>query len=124
MLAPGIRIGYLPQEPELNDGGAERSRTQGPGAAATGAGYVWPSKMVQRQGYCRSVCLAGHALLVTSALHPCPFVARPGDTVRSNIEPALAEVKAKLAAYEALSLQVKGWQGRGGEGEEGARAGG
>ncbi|KAG2434937.1 hypothetical protein HYH02_012134 [Chlamydomonas schloesseri] len=48
VLAPGIRVGYLAQEPELND----------------------------------------------------------GETVLSNIEPALAAVKGKLAEYEALSLKM------------------
>ncbi|GLI60196.1 hypothetical protein VaNZ11_002265 [Volvox africanus] len=48
VTAPGIQIGYLPQEPELND----------------------------------------------------------GETVSSNIEPALKHVRDKLAQYEALSLQM------------------
>ncbi|GFR42797.1 hypothetical protein Agub_g3762 [Astrephomene gubernaculifera] len=48
VATPGLRVGYLPQEPELNE----------------------------------------------------------GDTVLSNIEPALAAVRAKLAQYEALSLQM------------------
>ncbi|EFJ47981.1 hypothetical protein VOLCADRAFT_104944 [Volvox carteri f. nagariensis] len=48
VMAPGIKIGYLSQEPELND----------------------------------------------------------GDTVISNIEPALKNVRDKLAQYEALSLQM------------------
>ncbi len=39
--------------------------------------------------------------------------------MRSNIEPALAEVKAKLAAYEALSLQVGPQRGSGGGREAG-----
>jgi hypothetical protein len=105
-LSPGIRIGFLEQEPELGDGATVQV------GAARGLCPPPPPPPQPPANTTTSHHQHQHQRPPPPHHHPPPIT----DTrtthhlpTQENIEPAVKHVRDMVAQFEAISMQVMGW---------------